>query len=322
MKISLLLLILLSLLSFNSAAQKLYKYQDEQGTWPFTDKPTAAEQKQTELKGEVRQLKVAPKQLVSLLQSGEERHPKYYIRNDYAGPIEVEIDFTEQDNVRATPDLPRLFVIEPGKSDTIFEINPVNELESFKLALKYRYIIGHPLTNYKATTSYLPPIAPDTLVQISQAFYGGFSHHDAQNQYAVDLSIPIGTPIYAAKSGIVLESEDNFYKSGAYEAYNAQANNIRILHDDGAMTVYAHLELKKNQVYPGLAVSAGQLIGYSGNTGFTSGPHLHFAVQINNGMELVSVPFTFFNPQGRAVEPEAEGWLQGISPALVGGVVK
>ncbi|HEY8097492.1 MAG TPA: DUF4124 domain-containing protein, partial [Methylobacter sp.] len=138
MKISLLIFILLSLYSLNAAAQKLYKHQDEHGTWHFTDKPTATEKKQTELKVEVRQLKVAPKQLVWLLQSGDERHPKYYIRNDYAGPVEVEIDFTEQDNIRATPDLPRLFVIKPGKSDTLFEINPINEFEAWKLALKYR----------------------------------------------------------------------------------------------------------------------------------------------------------------------------------------
>jgi len=82
MKISLLIFILLSLCSFTTAAKKLYKYQDEQGKWHFTDRPTATEQKQTELKVEVRQLKVAPKQLVWLLPSGEERHPQYYIRND------------------------------------------------------------------------------------------------------------------------------------------------------------------------------------------------------------------------------------------------
>ena len=59
------------------------------------------------------------------------------------------------------------------------------------------------------------------------------------------------------------------------------------------MAVYAHLALETAQVYPGLKVYAGQLIGYSGNTGFSSGPHLHFAVQLNKGMELVSIPFKF-----------------------------
>jgi murein DD-endopeptidase MepM/ murein hydrolase activator NlpD len=321
MKTSLLIFILLSLCSLNADAKKLYKYQDEQGVWHFTDKPTATEQ-QTELKLEVRQLKVAPKQLVWLLQSGEERHPKYFIRNDYAGPVEVEIGFTEQDNIRATPDLPRLFVIEPGKSDTLFEINPVNELEAWKLGLRYRYMIGRPLAHYSSTTNYLPPIAPNTSFQISQAFSGSFSHTDEQNKYAVDIVMPIGTPVHAARSGIVLEAEDDFFKGGTNKAYASEANNIRILHDDGSMAIYAHLELEKAQVYPGLAVTAGQLIGYSGNTGFSSGPHLHFAVQINRDMRLASVPFTFINQQGLAEEPVVNTWLKGVAPTMVGSTVK
>jgi murein DD-endopeptidase MepM/ murein hydrolase activator NlpD len=322
MKISLLIFILLSLCSFTAAAKKLYKYQDEQGTWHFTDKPTAPKQKQTELKLEVRQLKVAPKQLVWLLQSGEARHPKYYIRNDYAGPVEVEITFTEQDNIRATPDLPRLFVIEPGKSNTLFEINPINERGAWKLGLKYRYMIGKPLSHYSSTTSYLPPIAPSTSFQISQAFSGSFSHTDEQNKYAVDIVMPIGTPVHAARSGIVLEAEDDFFKGGTNKAYASEANNIRILHDDGSMAIYAHLELEKAQVYPGLEVAAGQLIGYSGNTGFTSGPHLHFAVQINRDMRLASVPFTFINQAGKAEEPGVNAWLKGVAPTQMGNAVK
>jgi murein DD-endopeptidase MepM/ murein hydrolase activator NlpD len=64
------------------------------------------------------------------------------------------------------------------------------------------------------------------------------------------------------------------------------SNSIRILHDDGSMAVYAHLQVGRAQVYVGMRVQAGQLIAYSGNTGFSSGPHLHFAVQVNQGMNL------------------------------------
>jgi len=308
MRVSPPIFILLLLWSFNAPAQKLYKFQDEQGKWHFTDKPTNTEQKV-----EVRQLKVAPKQLVWLLQSGEERHPKFYIRNEYAGPVEVEVNFTEQENVRSTPELPRRFVVEPGKSDTLFEINGINELGAWRLGLKYRYIIGTPLGQYSSTASYLPPIAPDASFQVSQAFGGSFSHTDEQNKYAVDIVMPEGTPIYAARSGIVLEADDDFYKGGTNKAYSAEANSIRILHDDGSMAVYAHLALEKAQVYPGLTVNTGQLIGYSGNTGFSSGPHLHFAVQINKGMELVSVPFTFVNNTGQAEEPTVNAQLNGVA---------
>ena len=308
MKITLLIVILLSLCSLNAAAKKLYIYQDEQGVSHYTDEPPKTEQPV-----KVRQLKVASKQLVWLLQSGEDRKPQFYIRNDYEGPVEVEVKFSEQENARTTPALPQRFVIEPGQSDTLFEVGGIDQNQSWRYTLQYRYTIGSPLAQYSADESYLPPFAPDASFQISQAFGGNFSHTDEQNKYAVDIVMPIGTPVYAARAGMVVEVEDDFFKSGLNKAYGAEANSIRILHDDGSMAIYAHLELEKAQVYPGLKVTAGQLIGYSGNTGFSSGPHLHFAVQINKGMTLVSTPFTFINRDGQAEKPIVGSWLKGVT---------
>jgi murein DD-endopeptidase MepM/ murein hydrolase activator NlpD len=73
---------------------------------------------------------------------------------------------------------------------------------------------------------------------------------------------------------------------------------VRLLHDDGAMSVYAHLKTDGVHVRVGQRVRAGQPIGLSGNTGFTTGPHLHFAVQVNRGMRLESIPFRMRSPQG------------------------
>jgi len=57
------------------------------------------------------------------------------------------------------------------------------------------------------------------------------------------------------------------------------------------MGLYAHLRPEGVLVRVGQRVRQGQQIGLSGNTGFTSGPHLHFAVQVNRGMNLVAIPF-------------------------------
>ena len=84
-----------------------------------------------------------------------------------------------------------------------------------------------------------------------------------------------------------------------------------ILHDDGTMSVYAHIDLASVNVRPGLHVRAGRQIARSGNTGFSSGPHLHFAVQQNIGMEVVSLPFKFERPKGRPAEPQVNELLKG-----------
>lgn len=300
--------LLLLVVSQTGIAKKLYKYQDHEGRWYFTDQPP-----QTEQAVSVRQLKPAAKQRVWLEKIENGSEPGFCIINQYPGPIEVAIDWQTRKNVIATPALPKRFVVESGKSASLFKVNADGQAGPRKFTLSYRYVIGSPLTDYPATDAYLPPLAPNSRFQITQAFAGQYSHQDAQNRYAVDIMMPVGTPVHAARAGTVLEVEDDFFKSGQQQAYADKANSIRILHDDGSMAVYAHLALEQAQVQPGSKVQAGDLIGFSGNTGFTSGPHLHFAVQINRGMELVSVPFLFLDDKRKPFEPQLGDWLQGLS---------
>lgn len=303
------LLVALLLMASAAVAKKLYKYQDEQGRWYFSDKPPVTEQKV-----EVRQLKPSTKKRVKLEKSGSDSHPDFYLMNQYPGPIEVEIDWDERNNANASLELPHRFVVEPGKSADLFSISGADPALAWRVSLQYRYVIGRPLPDYVGQADYLPPIAPGSRFQITQAFEGRFSHTDDQNRYAVDIMMPIGTPIYAARAGIVLEVEDDYYSGGTQQAYVSKANSIYILHDDGSMAVYAHLELEKALVYPGLQVRVGELIGYSGNTGFSSGPHLHFVVQVNRGMKLESVPFKFIDAGHRLFVPQEGAWLLGVNP--------
>ncbi len=305
------LVTVLLLLVFHSGvvAKKLYKYQDERGIWHFSDRPPDTEQEV-----EVRQLMPAVTQWVKLEKSGDKNSPDFYAINQYPGPIEVAVDWEEHQNAVSAPPLPRHFVVGPGKSDTLFNVKAASKSQSWRISLKYQYVIGEPLPDYVGTEVYYPPIAPDSRYQITQGFGGKFSHEDEQNRYAVDIKMPEGTPIYAARSGMVLEVQNDYFKSGPLQAYADQANSVRILHDDGSMAVYAHLELEKAQVAAGERVNAGDLIAYSGNTGFTTGPHLHFAIQVNRGMELVSVPFQFVFSDGRLMKPKQGMWLEGFTP--------
>jgi murein DD-endopeptidase MepM/ murein hydrolase activator NlpD len=82
-----------------------------------------------------------------------------------------------------------------------------------------------------------------------------------------DLAVPEGTPVYAANAGTVILSRWN----GGY------GNNVLIQHDDGVVSVYGHAS--RLMCKEGSRVAAGELIALSGNTGYSTGPHLHFELR-------------------------------------------
>ena len=89
------------------------------------------------------------------------------------------------------------------------------------------------------------------------------------NHQGIDLSAPEGTPIYASRTGVVTAA--TFGKSAGYY--------VSINHGDGFSSIYMHMT--RYVVSKGQAVSAGQVIGYVGSTGVSTGPHLHFGISYN-----------------------------------------
>ena len=127
---------------------------------------------------------------------------------------------------------------------------------------------------------------------ISQGAGGDYSHTSPKGRYALDVAMPQGTPIVAARAGTVLETRNS--QIGHFP--NPAGNFVRILHDDGTHSAYLHLKRGSVAVKPGQAVSTGTLLGRSGNTGHSTGPHLHFVVQKPYGDSMVSIPFRFSRP--------------------------
>lgn len=110
-----------------------------------------------------------------------------------------------------------------------------------------------------------------------------------------------------------MEIEDAHADNGRKdERYMDRANFVRIHHDDGTMAVYAHLQQHSVRVRPGMRVPAGHWIGNSGNSGFSSGPHLHFVIQANIGMALESLPLRFRQPDDEPMDPDRPQPLRGV----------
>ena len=100
------------------------------------------------------------------------------------------------------------------------------------------------------------------------AKYSAFSHRTELHE-GVDLVAPSGTPVHAAGDGIVLGAEPR----GGY------GNWIEIEHEDGLSTVYGHLVSYAPGIEAGVRVGRGDVIGYVGTTGRTTGPHVHFELR-------------------------------------------
>jgi murein DD-endopeptidase MepM/ murein hydrolase activator NlpD len=131
--------------------------------------------------------------------------------------------------------------------------------------------------------------------------------HRGRMAYAYDIATPIGTPLYAMRSGTVVGVRDKYPDTGGGRAQGAKFNYVWIEHDSNYRSVYIHLQQDFNTVMnlqKGDRIEAGQLIGYTGNSGWSTGPHLHIEVQKPKSLVASgfgkTVPFTV---SGRCQSP-------------------
>jgi len=107
---------------------------------------------------------------------------------------------------------------------------------------------------------------------------GYFSHYTHKERAALDFKMKRGTKIYAARGGVVVRVKEDGDRGGLNKKYRPYGNNIVIRHADSSRAGYWHLQKDGAVVNAGDTVQQGQLIGYSGKTGYTLFPHLHFLV--------------------------------------------
>lgn len=297
-----LFLVFLCLFPLASAkAEKLFKYIDEQGNVTFTDRQLSGSQsvKVTQVEKE------EPDRRFFMQLRGTRAKGTLQAVNQYFGPVEVRLEMEDRENVRVDQRLPARFVVPARGELPTVRIQQQRKYRSFSYRYSYSVVFGDPNARHNPTRPYRLPVPAGKFFRISQAFNGSATHNDEQNRYAVDIPLDEGTPVHAARGGVVMDVANDFFSGGVDdESLEQKANYVRILHDDGTMAVYAHLKLETLQFPIGTRVRRGQLIAFSGNTGYSTGPHLHFVVQKNVGMKLVAIPFRFTGARGEGFTPK------------------
>ena len=276
-------------------AQTMYRYKDANGVWVYTDRKPAEEQEFQQEQIERR----FEKPEVTLFQRSDPGGVMLIAKSTYFGPVQIAFRVHPIENVSAKTHRSGLTVLPPRSETEVVFVGKSVEQVDLRFDSEFQFIPGQPGAEHRPEQPYRLPYALSSAVRVSQAYPVVKTHGDPASQYAVDFVMPVGTDVFAARDGVVIEVASDFFESGTdYEVDGPRANVVRILHADGTMALYVHLNWNTIRVVPGQRVRRGEYLADSGNTGFTTGPHLHFVVQRNEGGALVAVPLEFAGPNG------------------------
>jgi murein DD-endopeptidase MepM/ murein hydrolase activator NlpD len=238
------------------------------------------------------------------VRSQEDGSVVVYATNNYICDESVLISFNSLKNMEADVKLPFKGVIPAGETAyKLFTLTIKDRAKESGLGYTTKYVHGNVYEeNHNKEYIYTIPYQEGEKYGIGQAYGGKFSHFMKGKTHAIDFTMEVGTPICAARDGIVLEVKEDSDKRGKTYKFQEHGNYIVIYHNDGTMANYFHLQKNGSKVKVGDTVKAGQVIALSGNTGWSSGPHLHFQVYVfDSNMEVKTIPTKFRQDNGKAI---------------------
>jgi murein DD-endopeptidase MepM/ murein hydrolase activator NlpD len=180
---------------------------------------------------------------------------------------------------------------------------PLGQIEWSSLMDRHDLIIGAIDAAHDDAYEYRLPYGEQVSFAVIQG-YGAHLSHRGVEQYTVDFGMPVGTPVHAARDGVVALAEDSHDAGCARVECGRLANFVVVLHSDGTTGEYFHLQHGSVQVRIGEHVARGALLAFSGNTGYTTVPHLHFGVyRTEHGGRTQSLQVSFTTREGLIREP-------------------
>lgn len=197
-----------------------------------------------------------------------------YIKSLVAWDVTLAMDM-ELANMQSTDSLPVVHSVKGTSREKALSLKVRDISRSWSFRYDLKWVTGDYTARHSLGAVYQLPFGAGVDILVGQGFHGAETH---QGKYAIDFDLPEGTPVRAARGGLVIETQECFEEGGLDLQLKSRANFVKIRHDDGTIGHYVHLRHLGVEVSKGDRVRAGELIGYSGNTGYSSGPHLHFEV--------------------------------------------
>jgi murein DD-endopeptidase MepM/ murein hydrolase activator NlpD len=234
------------------------------------------------------------------------------VRNRYAVPVVVHWTIGTLDNLEPMSPVEGIAVLPAARSPlgtgelvVLAELQQIDPAARYRRELRFHVRFGDPGAR---PTPYIYglPYPHGLTFAVLQGFHGSFSHRGS-NEYAVDFNCPVATPVVATRPGVVVAINASAQGSGTTPEFldDRRANFVVVRHDDGTLGEYMHLSPSGVEVHPGQRVERGQELALSGNTGFSSTPHLHFQVMTaaDDGVSKHSFAFELAVRPHRASAP-------------------
>lgn len=203
--------------------------------------------------------------------------------------------------------------LQGEQTQTIMVLRESDEEQQGNYRVSCEWTVGNKDANHDDEQLYLLPYARGRSYRVLQGYGSRFSHRGLE-QFAVDFKMDEGTPVHAARSGVVARIEESNSIGCWEDGCGKYANYIVILHDDGTTGEYYHLKQHGALVDVGDSVVAGDRIALSGNTGHTTMPHLHFAVyRAATWGNTQSIPVRFLSDDGVVHTPRRGGRYRAVA---------
>lgn len=211
-------------------------------------------------------------------------------KNVYPCPFFLKQQLLEKED---KIDVDSAFLLLPTEKKTIARFPASDFPDSLKVLgeyLDFETIMGNPLENKIDSHLFSLPYPIKDKHRVIQGYEGRFSHRSDWSRYAIDFAMNIGDSICAARAGVVCWVVEHNNEGGPKQSFLSKANTLIVYHEDGSFAHYAHLCQDGALVEVGDIVKQGQVIALSGNTGFTTRPHLHFVVRKSTLDGLKAIP--------------------------------